>query len=279
MKLTIGSGTTVVAENADGSKVFKTLVKPMEADSADVVANEAGLFLFPLAVNSKGWLRVYVEPEHVATTAGPSCLRHGGELVNDECWECSAERGERLAEQAEDARVAAYKAQRDYRRESCGPSCRAGHNADEPCLGTQPTAPTATVKDGTYTVVFDEANYATIRFETSTNTHKQDGTPNSWYGKQFVQYLNGPENETDFQSFGTWERGDVRVWRKHQDSVAIARYVKAALVVAGSDDPGQFGQAYALRSGRCCNCGRKLTVPASLHRGMGPVCAEGGRDS
>lgn len=168
-------------------------------------------------------------------------------LAEEREWDAAMQERER----DEDARVAAYKARRD--------------------------APP--VPDGTYTVVQPDGSYVTLRFETSKNAKKMDGSVNTWYGKQFVQYLNGPDNETDFQSFGTWEHGDVNVWRRYQGSMAMVKYIKAAHVVAETDDRGELGMAYAMRSGRCCQCGRKLTVPASLHRGMGPVCAEGGRDS
>ena len=33
-------------------------------------------------------------------------------------------------------------------------------------------------------------------------------------------------------------------------------------------------ERYAMLSGRCSRCGATLTVPASLYRGMGPVCAQ-----
>lgn len=38
-------------------------------------------------------------------------------------------------------------------------------------------------------------------------------------------------------------------------------------------------EGYAVQhEGRCCKCGRTLTTPESIDRGIGPVCAEGGLD-
>jgi len=39
-------------------------------------------------------------------------------------------------------------------------------------------------------------------------------------------------------------------------------------------DPEQAAIAYGRRTGKCACCGRKLTVHASIERGIGPVCAE-----
>ena len=41
-------------------------------------------------------------------------------------------------------------------------------------------------------------------------------------------------------------------------------------------DPQAAGLAFALREGACYRCGRTLTVPASVHRGLGPECARKG---
>ncbi|MDE1971441.1 MAG: hypothetical protein KGI50_07750, partial [Patescibacteria group bacterium] len=42
------------------------------------------------------------------------------------------------------------------------------------------------------------------------------------------------------------------------------------------DDPQGTGLAYALKETKCCRCGRDLTVPASIHAGLGPGCARKG---
>ena len=37
-------------------------------------------------------------------------------------------------------------------------------------------------------------------------------------------------------------------------------------------DPLAVGIAYGKQTGRCCCCGRKLTDPISVERGIGPIC-------
>jgi hypothetical protein len=60
--------------------------------------------------------------------------------------------------------------------------------------------------------------------------------------------------------------------------------VNSALLALFNDPnvPAEAALAYALESGRCSRCDRELTVPASLHRGMGPECVkyvQGGNES
>jgi hypothetical protein len=98
--------------------------------------------------------------------------------------------------------------------------------------------------------------------------------------------------------------GDVTLARKNQDTlcwIKHARYdgvvgkiedgkvslfaarlrtagIDAADIVALLDDIEQNPLAAAMKfgklSGRCCSCGRDLTDPESIERGIGPVCAD-----
>lgn len=121
---------------------------------------------------------------------------------------------------------------------------------------------------GTFTVV-DGDEYETIRIKAGTG---------NFDGKFIASYLSGSDNESDYTGFafiGT--DGSVNVWRKFKTpegkiSPAMAPKVLAVSVVlfGGADNAREL---YAMRSGKCSRCGRKLTVPASLHRGMGPDCA------
>ena len=52
---------------------------------------------------------------------------------------------------------------------------------------------------------------------------------------------------------------------------ALSRQLEAWKII--SSDPKGAGEAYALESANCFRCGRKLTVPVSIHRGLGPECA------
>ena len=126
------------------------------------------------------------------------------------------------------------------------------------------------VENGTYTIVFDEDGdaYRTLRL-------RNDFRDNGPEGAQVVEYLSGPDNELDFTGCAFLEGARLRVWKRHRGG-ELQRELEDAVraLVSGDVDPGEAREAYAIRSGRCSACGRKLTVPASLHRGMGPDCAE-----
>ncbi|MBI4029115.1 MAG: hypothetical protein HY376_02010 [Candidatus Blackburnbacteria bacterium] len=122
------------------------------------------------------------------------------------------------------------------------------------------------VEDGTYTIQLP-GEYRTLNVDTPTK--------GNFAGRTILSYLAGPDNETDFVGFAFVEGRELRVWRRYADALALR---EAAQVLLGTSDLTALGEAYAMRSGRCYRCGRKLTVPISLHRGMGPICAAGGRD-
>jgi hypothetical protein len=117
-----------------------------------------------------------------------------------------------------------------------------------------------------FTVIFnDDLNdYVTLRLKDCAFDDMPEGT-------QIAEYLSGPDNEQDYTGFA-FVLGDViRVWKRfnHESRPVIA--LKALLQ---SDDFYKYGEAYAKVSGNCFRCGRTLTVPISLHRGLGPVCAQ-----
>jgi len=129
------------------------------------------------------------------------------------------------------------------------------------------------VHPGYYTVILnrsDPSDYVTLRV-----TEPRDGKYDK--GLKIVSYLAGPDNSSDYVGFAFLKPAGVQVWKRFRDGT-IERQIAALRSLAGATDPGEHGMAYALRSNNCCKCGRRLTVPASIHRGMGPVCAEGGWD-
>lgn len=118
------------------------------------------------------------------------------------------------------------------------------------------------VPNGTYTVV-DGNQRTTIKIDTC---HFKDVQP----GTQMGLYMSGSDNERDFVSF-CFIRGDkANLWSRYKDNLKLR---KAVDILLRPDTYKACGEAYALQSGRCYKCGRKLTVPVSLHRGLGPVCA------
>ena len=121
------------------------------------------------------------------------------------------------------------------------------------------------VPQGTYTVVFDEEkdDRITVRFR-APKTGK-------WTGTQLVEYMYGPSNEDDFRRCGNWTGRGYRLWVQHKGDGRIANAIKA---LAGDEEARKAsGYLYSLESSNCYRCGRKLTVPTSIHRGLGPECA------
>lgn len=102
----------------------------------------------------------------------------------------------------------------------------------------------------------------------------------------FIDVLTGPENETDYSFVGTVQK---IVWRKskeshwtfqysgrsnidnQQSSVLALDWFIERLNYATPLQPTSIAFYY---SGYCSVCGRMLTVPESLARGVGPKCAE-----
>ena len=123
----------------------------------------------------------------------------------------------------------------------------------------------------TFTVEFAGGEYVTLRV-----VQPETG---QLAGKRILQFLAGPDNETNFAGLGfVSDSGQVSVWGRFKSAAAlpnskISRYLEA-YQIARKGDQGKYTEAYATISGRCSHCHRKLTVPASLRRGLGPDCAE-----
>ncbi len=120
------------------------------------------------------------------------------------------------------------------------------------------------VANGTYTVEFADGTYRTIRLSDCTFGEFAEGT-------QVAEFLRGSDNETDFTGFAFVQGSAFKVWSRFATAEEL---IKALDCLLQAGDAGQFGEAYARKSGRCWRCGRTLTVPSSLHRGMGPDCAK-----
>jgi hypothetical protein len=127
---------------------------------------------------------------------------------------------------------------------------------------------TPVVLNGTYTIVLDETgDYRTLRLvDAPAHYAKHAGT-------QIAQYLSGNDNESAYSGFAFVAGDKISVWSKFR---ADSKLSKALQVLLAADRASQIdlGEAYALSSGNCFRCGIKLTVPASLARGLGPICAE-----
>lgn len=116
---------------------------------------------------------------------------------------------------------------------------------------------------GRYTIVFADGTYKTLRVTV------QDAFDNFMPGRTILSYLAGSDNDRDYTSYAHLdEHGAPRIWKKHQGTRSLLEATKVLL-----GDPQAAAQAYAEHSHNCSRCGRTLTVPASLHAGLGPECA------
>lgn len=127
-----------------------------------------------------------------------------------------------------------------------------------------------TVEDGYYTIVFDEEDDDRITIRLHTNPPDWDFAP----GKTVASYLSGPENTSDYTGFAFVDSDSFTLWRRfrHENGGQYDSRLSQALRVLLAD-PAKAGEAFALESGRCWRCNHVLTVPVSIHRGLGPVCA------
>lgn len=124
------------------------------------------------------------------------------------------------------------------------------------------------IVNGTFTIVLNESgDYRTLRITDA------DGKLNQVEGTQIVSYLSGSDNESNYTGCAFLQGTTVKVWSKFKADTALTKAIDV-LVTADKETRIDLGSAYAMEAGRCWRCNRKLTVPASLHRGVGPDCAE-----
>lgn len=120
------------------------------------------------------------------------------------------------------------------------------------------------ISDGRYTLVYKDGQYRTVQIRKqpegkwaagATVLRLKEGS--KFYGCGFLQ----PNGKVNF-----WKtfRGANKPERLERIQKAVDRVVA---------DPDAAGLAFAMKENRCYKCGKELTVPASIHRGMGPECA------
>lgn len=105
-------------------------------------------------------------------------------------------------------------------------------------------------------------------------THKPGSA--EWAPAWFVSLLTWPDNTSDYTYLGLLdaETGAVRLTAKskYRDDTEAVRVIRWALRLlwTGADLPVGYSIHHA---GRCGRCGRMLTTPESVERGIGPECA------
>jgi hypothetical protein len=125
----------------------------------------------------------------------------------------------------------------------------------------QPPAvePEFAVWPGTYTV---ETETDRRTFRVSVQPSDAKFAPNS----VIIEVLNGPNNTEDFTGFAFLDGKTLRPWKRFKDASDLLEFAQRLV-----DDPEA-----ALVAKHCARCGEVLTVPESIRRGYGPVCARKG---
>jgi hypothetical protein len=96
----------------------------------------------------------------------------------------------------------------------------------------------------------------------------------------FVKLLTGADNENSYTFFGTIFNGQTfRHARPESTTVTPdAPSAKAFAWLWGQlnapAETSKLDQVEVHHEGKCCRCGRKLTVPESVESGIGPECRE-----
>jgi len=96
--------------------------------------------------------------------------------------------------------------------------------------------------------------------------------------RYFVSVLTGPDNWTNYKYFGTINpnTGEFRFGNPERVKVSLDapsargfewfwRHLNA--------EQNKLAAVKVSHEGKCCRCGRKLTVPESIESGIGPECA------
>jgi hypothetical protein len=139
--------------------------------------------------------------------------------------------------------------------------------------------------------MIDTRTFALAGNATFTVTSRKTGTRFTYKVRKpspttphFVKLLSGPDNESDYRFFGTiFTNTDAKTGRTsfdfrhaHPTSTMISPEAPAAKAFSwlwrNLDNPDNLAQVEIHHEGRCCRCGRKLTVPESIESGIGPEC-------
>lgn len=98
--------------------------------------------------------------------------------------------------------------------------------------------------------------------------HPSDDAPH------FVSVLTGSDNESDYTFLGTiFADGTYRHGRKSPIGQNAPSACAFAWLWANLDNAATMTKCEIFHEGRCCRCGRRLTVPSSIEAGIGPECA------
>jgi hypothetical protein len=121
-----------------------------------------------------------------------------------------------------------------------------------------------TIQEGRYSLIYPSGDYRTLRFKTPTK--------GGLVGRMIISIKVG--NDYEGCAF-LLPNGKVAFWNRFRQANSQERLQRIERAVARIlADPPAAGLAYAMKEGRCSRCGTELTVPASIHNGLGPDCAK-----
>lgn len=140
-----------------------------------------------------------------------------------------------------------------------------------------------TAGDAIFTVSFTGKSGENHRYTYRVSV-AEDRNGNST-GRFFVKLLAGPDNLSDYQYIGLLDTSNgldhiaFRTTAKSKlpaSSLPCRLIDRFAVAVLGhGESPNELPGGVEFRhAGRCGRCGRALTVPESIDRGIGPDCAE-----
>jgi hypothetical protein len=91
----------------------------------------------------------------------------------------------------------------------------------------------------------------------------------------FVSLLTGPQNESDYSYLGLFNPSLAKVFltakSKMNDESTPVKVLRWAIQMVYNRK--SLPEGYAIQhEGKCCHCGRTLTVPESIEKGIGPEC-------
>lgn len=105
-----------------------------------------------------------------------------------------------------------------------------------------------------------------------------------WPESFFVALLTGPNNEEDYTYMGMLDKatGSIRLTKAsvyNEQSWPYRLLARVTSILFGDETEQRIERMRLTgfnlhHEGRCCRCGRTLTVPESIESGIGPECAK-----
>lgn len=90
----------------------------------------------------------------------------------------------------------------------------------------------------------------------------------------FVKVLSGPDNHRDYEMIGMLFKGEKYVhWNKSRFNRDCPSEVAFVWLMARLIQDNLPDSVQVFHHGYCGRCGRLLTTPESIQRGLGPTCA------